>query len=182
MPPEPEKRAVILAAVWSVIADRGIAALSFRHVAAAAGVSVGLVQHYFGSKDNLVRASAATMIDGSALRFAEPPADPRAELRRLIAHSVPATPGSRRGVGVWYAYIAASVADPELAALLRAAKRGQERSAAELIAAAAPGIEAGSAARRLVALADGLTARVVTGDLEPAEAVAAIDAALADLG
>ncbi|MGW0182426.1 TetR/AcrR family transcriptional regulator [Nocardia sp. NPDC003345] len=175
------KRAAILTAVWSVIADKGVGAVSFRNVAAAAGVSVGLVQHYFGSKEKLVRLSAAAMIEGSARRFTDPPVDARAELHRLIAHAVPATPGSRRGVVVWHAFIAASIADPELAAMLRDAKRGQEENAARLLAGFAPGVDAATVARRLVALSDGLTARVVTGDLEPAQAVDAIDRAIEDL-
>jgi AcrR family transcriptional regulator len=178
---ENDKRTAILAAVWSVIADKGVAAVSFRNVAAAAGVSVGLVQHYVGSKEKLVRLSAAAMIEGSARRFTDRPADVHAELRRLIAHAVPATPGSRRGVVVWHAYIAASIADPELAAMLRDAKRGQEANAARLLADFAPGVDAATVARRLVALSDGLAARVITGDLEPAEAVEAIDRAIGDL-
>ncbi|MGA6205086.1 TetR/AcrR family transcriptional regulator [Nocardia testacea] len=178
---ENDKRAAVLAAVWSVIADKGVAAVSFRNVAAAAGVSVGLVQHYVGSKEKLVRLSAAAMIEGSAQRFTDRPTDARAELRRLIAHTVPATTGSRRGVVVWHAYIAASVTDPELAGLLRNAKRGQEASAARLLADYAPGVDAAAVARRLVALADGLAARVITGDLEPEEAVDAIEQAIDDL-
>lgn len=181
MTPESEKRAAIVTAVWSVIADRGIAAVSFRTVAAAAAVSVGLVQHYFGSKAQLVRSSAEAMIEGSAQRFAAEPADPGAELRRLTGHAVPATPGSRRGVVVWHAYLAASIGDPELAAVLRDAQRGQERSTARLLAAHLPGVDAETVARRLVALADGLAARVITGDLEPGEARQAIENALEEL-
>src|SRR5699024_11886034 len=39
---------------WQVIYVRGIAAVSFRSVAEAAGISIGRVQHYFPSRRELV--------------------------------------------------------------------------------------------------------------------------------
>lgn len=43
-------------AALKLIAVRGAEATSLRMIAAAAGVSVGLVQHYFGTKANLIHA------------------------------------------------------------------------------------------------------------------------------
>lgn len=48
--------AVIRDAAMRLFADRGASAVTVRQIAAAAGVSPGLVMHHFGSKDGLVRA------------------------------------------------------------------------------------------------------------------------------
>lgn len=176
-----DKHAAILTAVWRVIARDGIAGVSIRSVAAAAGVSVGLVQHYVGSKGNLIRESAAAMIQGSAQWFDAESTTPREDLRRAVAHTIPQSGGSRLGLVVWHAFIAASVSDPELAVLLREAKRGQEAEAARLIAGLAPEVDAVAAARRLLAIGDGLAARVITDDLTVAEAIDAVDDAILNL-
>lgn len=56
MPPEPSSEERIRDAALKSLATRGIAATSLRVVAEAAGVSIGLVQHYFGTKAALVTA------------------------------------------------------------------------------------------------------------------------------
>lgn len=79
----------IRTAALHLFAAQGIAATSLRAVAAAAGVSVGLVQHHFTSKAGLVDA-----VDAEVLRvvsamaaepISEPPADPVAEVGRRVA-------------------------------------------------------------------------------------------------
>ena len=49
-----QRRREISAAVVRLAARRGLQGVSFREVAAEAGVSVSLVQHYFGTKENLL--------------------------------------------------------------------------------------------------------------------------------
>jgi AcrR family transcriptional regulator len=49
-------RAALIEAAGGLFAERGPARVSVREVAAAAGVNHGLVHHYFGSKDALLRA------------------------------------------------------------------------------------------------------------------------------
>lgn len=179
------KQPQIVAAVWRVILDRGIAGVSFRTVADAAGVSVGLVQHYYGSKEELIRASAATMIGGSEARYRETDAaQPTAEtVRHLVVHAIPTSAREVDGVVVWHAYLAACVTDDGLAALLRGAKAGQEQELARHLGEWMDAEHAAREARTLIAVADGLGMRVITGELSGAEAVdaagAAIDVALA---
>lgn len=174
------KQGQIVAGVWRVILERGIAGVSFRTVAEAAGVSVGLVQHYYGSKDELIRASAAAMIGGSEARYRETDASaPASEaVRHLVVHAIPTTEREVDGVVVWHAYLAASVADDGLASLLRGAKAGQERELARHLAEWMDAGEAARTARTLIALADGLGMRVITGELSGADAVETATAAL----
>ncbi|NLZ97477.1 MAG: TetR family transcriptional regulator, partial [Micrococcus sp.] len=42
-----QRRRELAQAIWSIIALRGLSAVTLRSVAAEAGVSMGTVQHYF---------------------------------------------------------------------------------------------------------------------------------------
>src|SRR5690625_2815459 len=47
------RRTEIVYALWAVIHEKGLDSVSFRAVAEAAGVSIGRIQHYFASKEEL---------------------------------------------------------------------------------------------------------------------------------
>jgi AcrR family transcriptional regulator len=51
-----ETRQRIVEAAWGVIAERGLAGLTTRHVARAAGISHGMCHYHFESKDDMVLA------------------------------------------------------------------------------------------------------------------------------
>lgn len=176
------RQADIVAAVWQVILHRGIAGVSVRAVADAAQTSAGLVQHYFPKREQLVRTSLEAMIKGSAARFRETPRSSHERIRHLVSHGIPTTPQQREAVTIWNAYLAASVTDAELARLLREAKRGQEQALTEALQTTGlPEAAAISSARLLIALADGLASRVVTGDLPSVDAVTVAEAAIAEV-
>ena len=171
------KREQIVAGVWQVILEQGIAGVSFRTVARAADVSVGLIQHYYGSKDLLIRASAAAMIDGSRARYDAVGGSGPEAIHHLVTHAIPVSARARDGVVIWHAYLAASVADDGLGDLLRAAKAGQEHALAEHLADQVGPSHARQTARILIAVADGLSARVITGEITGADALATATAA-----
>lgn len=50
-----ERRELIAGTFQRHVADHGLAATTFARVAQAAGISVGLIQHYFSGKDELLR-------------------------------------------------------------------------------------------------------------------------------
>lgn len=54
-----ERRAAVLAAAVGCIAEKGWQDVRLRDVAAAAGVSIGLLQHYFSSREQLVAQAFA---------------------------------------------------------------------------------------------------------------------------
>ena len=184
-----ERRREIAHAVWYLIATRGIEAVTQRGVAAEAGVSVGRIQHYFASKEEMVRHGCRALIDAAADAYGERASDagPVEALRDLVTRSIPRTDAFRIATTVWYAYLAKSVDDPEIAAILYEAKRGEEEEAARLLEAAQragqldKGLEAGVVARRLLSTADGLAARVLIGQLAVPEAVGALEKDLRSL-
>jgi TetR/AcrR family transcriptional regulator, transcriptional repressor of bet genes len=184
-----ERRREIAHAVWHLIATRGIEAVTQRAVAAEAGISVGRIQHYFSSKVEMVRYGCRALIGASADAFRGRTSDagPVEALRDLVTHNIPRTDALRIGTTVWYAYLAKSVDDPEIAATLREAKRGEEEEAARLLGAAQhmghvrKDLDAGVVARRLLSTADGLAARVLIGQLAVSEAVGALEEDLRSL-
>ena len=170
-------REAILIAVWTLMARGGVEAVTFRRVAEHAGVSVGSVQHHFGTRYELVRASCAALVEGAQEHYETLPDNPLGRLRFVLTHAIPDNPGTRFGTAVWFAYLAKAVDDAEIARLLAETKRGTEDEVVTLLKQAGyPTRGAVAAARRLLAIADGVNARVLVGDLSGASARALIAA------
>jgi AcrR family transcriptional regulator len=66
-----EARALILEAAQRVFTDKGPDVAGLKDVARAAGVSHGLVTHYFGTYEALVEAAIAERVDGARRRILE---------------------------------------------------------------------------------------------------------------
>ncbi|TDC78564.1 TetR/AcrR family transcriptional regulator [Micromonospora sp. KC606] len=66
-PGNPDTREAILAAARTAFAERGFDAASIRVIAAAAGVDPALVHHYFGTKEQLFRATVDIPVDPAQL-------------------------------------------------------------------------------------------------------------------
>jgi AcrR family transcriptional regulator len=85
---EPSSIARIRDAALTLFADHGIEAASLRTIAKAAGVSVGLVQHRFGTKANLVHAVDDYVMKALGESLAAPlpsvPADPVTEVAQRV--------------------------------------------------------------------------------------------------
>jgi AcrR family transcriptional regulator len=183
-----ERRWEIVYALWLVIAEHGIEGVSLRHVAAAADVSMGRIQHYFGTKEALVLAGCTALVQSAHGGYQETAeAAPRERLLHVVSQQIPRDDAGRMGVSVWYAYVAKSINHSAVRQVLAEARRGAEEECVRLIQADRDGLadDTGLAdgadqaaleqARRLLALADGLTLRVLVRDLEPAEAVAMLE-------
>jgi TetR/AcrR family transcriptional repressor of bet genes len=185
-----QRRREIVPAVWTIVARRGIEGVTLRGVAAEAGVSMGRVQHYFGTRDELVRHACRLMVEGARTEHVTQGAtlSPVERLRLLVRRAVPTTPEFTLGVAVWTAFHAKSVDDPEIAAILADAHREGVREGAALIAAARDdgdlpdGDDPDAVALRLLALAEGYGARVLVGSLAADDALAALDRELEEVG
>lgn len=165
-----QRRAEIVRALWVVINDRGIEGVTYQAVARAAGISVGRVQHYFESKDELVLAGCRAIVERATEVYSERvrSLDPWSGLLELLTEPIPRMEAFRRGAAVWYAYIARGAVDPEIGEIVREASRGTVAEAASLLTSAhAPSSEA----NRLVSLSNGLTQRVLIGVTTSEEAL-----------
>jgi AcrR family transcriptional regulator len=188
-----ERRREISHAVWQVVVTQGFEAISLRNVAAEAGISVGRIQHYFATKDEMVRYGCRALVDqaGELYKARTAGLAPAEALRFLLTHSIPTTETLRIGVTLWYAYLAKSTDDPEIAAELLRAQHDAEDEAVRLIREATadraegaepPSEESRQLARRLLATADGLVIRVLLGKLDANEATDLLTAELSRAG
>lgn len=168
-----DKRGQILAGVWAVIAESGLAAVSVRSVARAAGVSPGLVQHYFPAKTDLIRASVERMLEAAEQAHPQAlgdPADPQT-LWTVLTHALAPAASARAGMSVYYSYLAASVSDPWIAGTLASAKAGVIDLVTRCLVARADGpADPSRSARELVLLADGAAQAVFQGATSQGEA------------
>ncbi len=92
-----------------------------RAIAARAGVTPGLIRHYFGSKDDLTRAAYRALIDGMTDKGMDAlegvGAAPEERLAAFVAASLRPPVVDARAVGLWAGYLHNVQADPALLAL-----------------------------------------------------------------
>ena len=97
----------------------GLQAATFREIAAEAGVSVRLVQYYFGTKAEVMlstqRHVAERATQRSMARVAASDGTPRGELRAILGSFIPVDDESRENMLVFVALHTAGLVDPTLA-------------------------------------------------------------------
>ncbi|WP_454859059.1 TetR/AcrR family transcriptional regulator [Promicromonospora soli] len=117
-----QRRAQITGAARRVIARDGLGAATFQSVAAEAGISVRLVQYYFGTKRKFLLATHHAVVSDAGARFARrlsalgaDPA-PRDVIRAILTELLPTDAGRRRDMIVLNAFHAAALTAPEVSA------------------------------------------------------------------
>ncbi|MBE1533047.1 TetR/AcrR family transcriptional regulator [Actinomadura algeriensis] len=179
-----ERRNEIADAVLTIVAERGLAAVSLTEVAARADVSPGRVQHYFPAKQRLIEAAFDR---GNALSTARirarvgrdlagaPPRDVlTAVLTELIAHDAE----TRAHMRVRQSFTALALADEAIAARMRdeyARFHGEIADVLRRGGAADPE----TTAVDLIAHAEGLAYYVLIGITDPGTARTSIERAIA---
>jgi len=181
-----ERRQQIADALFRVIVREGVGGVSLRHVAAEAGVTAGMVQHYFASKDEMMafamHAASARYEQRIAAAIAALGADaaPAATVRAVLANFIPQSDDELHDGRIGLQFQAHAAVRDDLAQGLAAGDAQLRDWLAGLIAEAAI-LDTGDAARRsdgLLATAEGLGLKVLSAGLAPADALAALDAQL----
>ncbi|WP_231390230.1 TetR/AcrR family transcriptional regulator [Nocardia sp. CNY236] len=109
------RRREITNAVRKVMARGGLDAATFQSVAAEAGVSVRLVQYYFGTKREFLLATHRAVLDDAAARFGQQvaalgeDAAPRDALRIILTELLPLDDVRRQDAIVLDAFYAAAL-------------------------------------------------------------------------
>ncbi|GGO15332.1 hypothetical protein GCM10010116_30780 [Microbispora rosea subsp. aerata] len=174
------RREEIARAALRLCARDGLAGVTIGRVAQEAGVSKGLVQHYFAGKADLLRASAQVLRGEierrvrDAVRDARGPAETlRSALLAIVELGVTAVVPLLAG----HAFVSMAVADPEIRDLYRAGGDGLHREIAALLAASGPArdVDPGAEAHALLGLARGLADGVLLGELGVDDAAAIVD-------
>ncbi|GAA4707567.1 TetR/AcrR family transcriptional regulator [Phytohabitans rumicis] len=180
-----QRRTLIADALMRVAAERGLEEVSLRHVAAEAGVTSGMVQHYFRTKDELmgfamavVRERTEARVAAAAGRLGPAPA-PGDLVRTLLTEILPLDEQRRADGRVALAFLAYAAVRPDAAAALRADTEGMLAFVAGLIATARPDLDAPAAAAGLLAMMEGLGVYLLGAHVTADQALAALDAQLA---
>ncbi|WP_027502050.1 TetR/AcrR family transcriptional regulator [Rhodococcus sp. UNC363MFTsu5.1] len=150
------RRREITSAVRRVIVDGGLEAVTFQSVAAQAGISVRLVQYYFGTKREFLLATHRSVMESAAARFMQrwdalgDAATPREAISALLNELLPLDEPRREEAIVLGAFNTASIsgngitAEETLAAprALVAVVAEQLRRAQHLTSAVDPDLDA----------------------------------------
>jgi AcrR family transcriptional regulator len=120
-PPAPgdreARREDVSQAVWQVLADKGFGGLTLRAVAAAMGVSTGMLMHYFPAKRALVAHALELLEKRTAERpRREPPAEGLAALRATLLDILPLTADDVARNRIWVSSWDLALADDALGA------------------------------------------------------------------
>jgi AcrR family transcriptional regulator len=186
-----ERRRQIADALLRAAATRGLHATGMREVAAEAGVSLRLVQYYFGTKEELMLFAMQQLAvqfaeRGKArikrLKETESPVHPRNVIAAILTEGLPADDERRTFTLVYTAYFALSLTDPALALspLVRNSGAVIDVVAAQLRAAQAAGdtpahLDPDLEAFSLLAMSAGLGTSVLGGQSSAGQAQAVID-------
>ena len=188
-----ERRGQIADALLRTAATRGLHATGMREVAAEAGVSLRVIQYYFGTKEELMLAAMQHL----AARFGERvlvrarltqarasggQAKPRDVIAAILTEGLPADSERRTFTVLYTAYLALSLTDPALAIAPLVKNSGTviDLVAAQLRTAQAAGdtpahLDPGLEALSLLALSAGLGTSVLVGHSSVEQAQAVID-------
>jgi AcrR family transcriptional regulator len=186
-----ERRRQIADALLRTAAARGLHATGMREVAAEAGVSLRLVQYYFGTKEELLLSGMqhlAAQFGERAMtrirRIKQPggQASPRDVIAAILAEALPVDDERRTFAVLNAAYFALSLTDPALAVapLVRNSNAVIDVITAQLRAAQAAGdtparLDPDAEALGLLAMAHGLATSVLGGQSSAEQAQSVID-------
>jgi TetR/AcrR family transcriptional repressor of bet genes len=183
-----ERRRTIAEAVVRVVSTRGAEAASLRAVAAEAGVSMGAVQHYFTTRDQMLLFALeygnSVLSERVGRLLAERrPATPRENFRLLFTLLLPLDEEGRAGARVWAALIARGCVDEPTSKLAADAYtnltafvvRGLTDAMTDHPASAT---DVARSARHLVSVIEGLRWPVLFGVYSEREALDVLDAQL----
>jgi AcrR family transcriptional regulator len=165
-----------------------VAQVSFRTVSAEAGVSVSLIQHYFGTKHELlvdslnIQSADLGAAIAQRLETLGPDARPLDRVRTIARSFIPTDDDTRTAMLVYLGFAAAALTDPTLRQA-EAFANGRNLTvilATELRSAQQSGdlnadVEPNTQALAIVSLVLGLSLAVLLGQTHGSAALAAVD-------
>ncbi|MEV0950772.1 TetR/AcrR family transcriptional regulator [Promicromonospora sp. NPDC050249] len=117
-----QRRTQITDAARRVIARDGLGAATFQSVAAEAGISVRLVQYYFGTKRKFLLATHHAVVADAGTRFTRrlsvlgTDPGPHEVIRAILTELLPTDADRRRDTVVLNSFHAAALTDPDVTA------------------------------------------------------------------
>lgn len=167
---QPIRRQQLIEATLQAVDQVGMADASIGVIAKRAGVSNGIISHYFQDKNGLIAATMsylmrALMMNVAARRQALTDSSPRAHIRVIVEGNFDASQVNGPAMKTWLAFWASSMHQPSLHRLQRINDHRLYSNLCCQFRRVLPLEEARNAARGLAALIDGLWLRgALTGD------------------
>ncbi len=153
------RRAALIEATAVCLAEHGLAGTNVRAICARAGVSPGLLRHYFAGIDELIAATYRATSDRMEAIFAEAVEaagdDPRAQLSAYLTASFRPPVTDPELLGAWTAFWALARSDARMAQIHAESYAGYRERLCELLEACGAS-DAGRLAIMLTAMVDGL--------------------------
>lgn len=182
-----QRRRQIAAAVWRLAGRGGLEEVTLRHVAAEAGVSVRLLQYYFGTRQQLL-LGALEILNADAERQAAErvgalgeAAGLRGVVQGILLELLPLDEERRARHLVYAVYFVRFLTDPDLKAVAQGAEPAIRDLLAHLLGQARDNgdtpmsLQPGREAALLVAAAEGLQGQVLLGQATTEEAIALLE-------
>lgn len=153
--PESERRHDLIEATLDCIAESGLQGATVRQIAIKAGVTAGLIRHYFSSKEHILQEAYRVVIARLTEKAERVTGNPEERLRSFIVINLTEPVANSRSLSLWAAFISQVSVDPQLAAIHREGYLGFRDALEGLLAdfLAAKGQEAGPARCRALAIA-----------------------------
>ena len=153
---EDKRRQALILATLSLVSEGGARAATVRAIAGRAGVTAGLIRHYFQTKEALVAASyrhlMTEMTDYSAAVLTYAPKDHNARLAAFVAASLRPPVLDREAVVRWASFIQETRSNPAMLDVHRQTYLGF-RDHLQTLIAALPSAPAGIEDQRYLAIA-----------------------------
>ncbi|RTR02483.1 transcriptional regulator BetI [Halomonas nitroreducens] len=161
---EPIRRQQLIKATMAAIDEVGLADATVMRIARHAGVSAGIISHYFGGKDGLLEATMRQILSDlgeavTARRRALATKAPEAHLAAIIDGNFDRSQVTGPVAKTWLAFWASSMHQPQLQRLQQVNDRRLYANLCHQLRRLLPREEARDAARALAAMIDGLWLR-----------------------
>ncbi|PMR78777.1 transcriptional regulator BetI [Billgrantia endophytica] len=161
---EPIRRQQLIHATMMSIDEVGLADTTVIRIARHAGVSAGIISHYFGGKDGLLEATMRQILSDlgeavAARRRALPDSSPHAHIGAIIDGNFDHSQVSGPVAKTWLAFWASSMHKPQLQRLQQVNGRRLYSNLCSQFRRFMPREQARNAARGLAAMIDGLWLR-----------------------
>lgn len=115
---EGKRREALIEATLALVAEGGAAHATVRGIAQRAGVTAGLIRHYFQTKDHLVAAAYRHLMErmtaDSAAVLQAAPHDPRARLAAFVAASLKPPVVDPDTLILWATFLQETQRDPAM--------------------------------------------------------------------
>jgi TetR/AcrR family transcriptional repressor of bet genes len=135
---EEARRDALVSAALALVAEGGAQAATVRAIAERAGVTPGLIRHYFQTKEELTRAAymalMSRMTEDNAAVLAVAPGTPEARLASFVAASLRPPVVDAERLGLWAAFLHGVRTDNQMRAVHEAGYIGYRDRLQDLIA------------------------------------------------